>query len=258
MNSFRPWTTAFAHNSPIFEPVSELAAYFSMPDWPDLDDYQGFVDALNLGNAQGTRLQVTNADARGTRGYEQRIFNEATLPIRLKSWHDFFNLLVWARFPKSKAMLNCRHNEHAHRDAAGRGELRDALTLFDESGAIIVSDDTHLIEALRAHAWHALFWQHRALWGRHIECWIFGHAIYEKALDPYIGLTAKALCVPVNADYFVLDKTDRAAYLDAAVALAWRENRPVLSPLPVLGVPGWCSDNASQVFYANRRYFRPR
>lgn len=31
-----------------------------------------------------------------------------------------------------------------------------------------------------------------------------------------------------------------------------------LTPLPLLGIPGWWPDNAREEFYENTRYFRPR
>jgi hypothetical protein len=30
-----------------------------------------------------------------------------------------------------------------------------------------------------------------------------------------------------------------------------------LSPLPLMGIPGWCADNEDPAFYGNTRIFRP-
>ena len=81
---------------------------------------------------------------------------------------------------------------------------------------------------------------------------IFGHAIYEKLLSPYIGLTAKGI---------ILDITDKSR-VDIALAeylLSLKECRAKdLQPLPLLGIPGWHALTATSTFYANENYFRKK
>ncbi len=61
------------------------------------------------------------------------------------------------------------------------------------------------------------------------------------------------------ADYFALDDTARRAMLDALVAahiLSELFDSRAFAPLPVLGVPGWWSANASPDFYDDTSVFR--
>ena len=93
--------------------------------------------------------------------------------------------------------------------------------------------------------------------------YVFGHAIYEKALEPYKGVTAKALILdvapglldaPIGRQLSELDA--RAAdHFSALQALASTRS---LSPLPILGIPGWEPANASEEYYDDHSQFRPR
>ncbi len=87
-----------------------------------------------------------------------------------------------------------------------RGALRDALTLFDENGALLEAP-APLWQALRAHDWPALFASRRALWAQ-ARLTIVGHALLEKlAVAPRKALTAHVL----DADALALDATGLAA-----------------------------------------------
>jgi Protein of unknown function (DUF3025) len=122
---------------------------------------------------------------------------------------------------------------------ATRGALRDALTLFDENGALWIDAPGPLAQALAAHDWHALFVTHRALWQLH-RFEVFGHALLEQlATAPRKGLTAHVLL----ADPLTLTPAQWAS-------------KPFL-PLPVLGVPGWWPANEDPAFYEDKQVFRP-
>ena len=102
----------------------------------------------------------------------------------------------------------------------------------------------------------------RSQWGSQISAITFGHAIYEKALAPYIGFTAKAWLQPVSADFFQLSAQQQMQALDRLLAERLSDPQQLtqprdLSALPVLGVPGWWPDNVDPAFYDNRDYFRP-
>ncbi len=54
--------------------------------------------------------------------------------------HDFFNGLAWLHFPQAKRCLNelqAAEIDQRRRGRPPRGPLRDALTLFDENGAVL-------------------------------------------------------------------------------------------------------------------------
>ena len=184
--------------------------------------------------------------------YEQFIHATRQCPVR-PGLHDFFNGLVWLRFPRAKSALNALQAQHIARDgiAARRGPVRDAITVFDENGALLCAPPA-LWEALVARDWRRLFVDLRPLW-HEAHLWIFGHALLEQLAAPRKGLTAH-----VWRGDAVLDSQ--------AAADAWLATRCVeevlaskpFTPLPVLGVPGWWPENENFSFYDDSLVFRPR
>jgi hypothetical protein len=89
---------------------------------------------------------------------------------------------------------------------------------------------------------------------------LFGHGLYEKALRPYVGMTGHALLLQTPAHGDFGNEPGLLAKADAWTANAVHERlaKPRdLSPLPVLGVPGWWDANNEAAFYDNAAYFRP-
>ncbi|QSI28866.1 DUF3025 domain-containing protein [Variovorax sp. RKNM96] len=183
--------------------------------------------------------------------YEAHIFQTRTVPTR-DNLHDFFNGLVWLAFPESKRRLNELQAAEIARTGIGatRGPLRDALTLFDENGAVLDAPPA-LWEALAARDWHALFVTRRALWSE-ARLLVFGHALLEKLVVPRKAATAHVL-LPDAAHSNTLDD----AALAQRLGPEWLGQKPFV-PLPVLGVPGWCAENVSAEYYDDPKVFRPR
>ena len=172
--------------------------------------------------------------------YEAFIHRTATVPTR-DNPHDFFNGLVWLAQPVLKRRLNALQAAAIARDGVQprRGPLRDALTLFDENGALLQAPPP-LWQALRQRDWMALFITHRPLWAE-ARLTIVGHALLEQlATAPRKPLTAHVLAAEA---VLRMDET------------AWA-TKP-FCPLPVLGVPGWWPGNAAPAFYADATVFRP-
>ncbi|MCZ7563526.1 MAG: DUF3025 domain-containing protein [Burkholderiales bacterium] len=189
------------------------------------------------------------------------------MPTRELSWHDLFNALVWLAFPRTKAMLNRRHDRalreapHAHR-AGARGIGRDVLTLFDEGGMLVACADAKLAALLRAFRWKELFWVRRAEVAAGMRFHLFGHAICERSLAPFRGVAAKALVFAATPDDLAMPAEAQVALADAYAAGYF--GRPeslastrLLAPLPVLGIPGWVAANADPAYYDDVTQFRP-
>ncbi len=196
--------------------------------------------------------------------YELRIFETGEVQTRADNWHDLFNALVWLAFPKTKAVLNGHHygEIRARRGERLRGTARDVLTLFDEGGIVVAAADAELSDLLREFRWKELFWRRRAQVLRSMRFYVFGHAIYEKALEPYKGVTAKALIVEVTPDLLEAPLARQLAELDARAADYFSGTQALastrtLSPLPVLGIPGWEPANAREEYYDDSEQFRP-
>ncbi len=215
------------------------------------------LDGLNaLAEAGGVRTQagkpvrfVAPATTKDLH-YEQQIYESGCVATRAGNLHDWFNALAWLAFPRTKARINAMHAEQIPRERGRRGRLRDLLTLFDEGGAIVRCDDARLIAMLREFRWKELFWEQRSRVLSSMRVVVFGHAVLEKALEPWPGVTCKAIFVTVEGD------------ADAQAA-AWLARLPLdatpheLAALPVFGYPGWLPGNDHPGFYDDLRYFRP-
>jgi hypothetical protein len=91
---------------------------------------------------------------------------------------------------------------------------------------------------------------------------VFGHAIYEKALAPHKGVTAKALVVDVAHALLDAPMELQLAELDARAAAHFSAPRSLastrsLAPLPILGIPGWEPANEREEYYDDTSQFRP-
>jgi Protein of unknown function (DUF3025) len=201
-------------------------------------------------------------DDESTNRYEPRIYEHGEVQTRENSWHDLFNAVVWIRFPKAKAAINGRHIEqqNLHGLQSTRSAVQDAMTLFDESGVIVACSDPALSQLLIQHEWKKLFWQRRKDVLKHMRFYIFGHALYEKALQPYAAMTGK-VSVFLVGENFHLNQLDMqlSALDDLLAARLMHEIKTAkdFSPLPIMGVPGWCDANEVESFYDNKEIFRP-
>jgi Protein of unknown function (DUF3025) len=200
-------------------------------------------EALNRLPGSGPRFVAADALPDGE-AYEAFIRRTAQVPTR-DNLHDLLNGLIWRHHPALKSRLNALQaaDIEAHGIGPVRGALRDALTLFDENGAIWLDPPPALAGALRARDWHTLFVQHRAWWPQQ-RFEVFGHALLEQLSSaPRKGLTAHV----VIGDPLLFS------------AEQWAPNngaqKPFL-PLPVLGIPGWWPANHDPAFYDDSKVFR--
>ena len=265
------WNPDFLSRSPMFDPLRVHAPAAFGDDWPSPADLQRLLEQRGprVRNASGTPLRLV-AQGRRPRTleerYEARMFLRGELQVRERNWHDLLNVLVWLAFPRAKAALNARHYaalaaQRAAR-APNRGPAQDALTLFDEGGVIVTSGDDELIDCLRGWRWKELFWARRARLPARMRFHLFGHALYEKALQPFIGITGRGIVIKAGAGLPGAPLAEQLAVLDAALAAHLSDPATLaatreLEIVPVLGVPGWCRDNEREAYYDNTDYFRP-
>lgn len=269
--SEQQWRPNFLKASLIFEPLSDAGSYLEkLKSWPSLEDLNNQLakrlQPIKTTSGCPVRYVPQNAsvDAFAKR-YEPRIYLAGEIQTRAQNWHDLFNALVWLTFPRAKAMLNQLHYQALLQEQQAnetcRGSLRDAATLFDESGVVVVSSHDQLSQMLRDFEWKALFWEQRALLDTQMSFFVFGHGLYEKALNPYVGMTGKGVVFSVEPDFFSQSLQKQLLDIDEMLVDFIGQNLSVstdLTPVPVLGYPGWSLDNGDSRYYDNQRYFRMR
>jgi len=139
-----------------------------------------------------------------------------------------------------------------------RSPLENKITLFDECGAIIISNNQYLLSLIKDHQWQQVFITEKESFKNDIKCIIFGHAIFEKMLNPYIGLTCHCLLIH-DTELLEHTKNQRMDILDKIIGNIWHNqisNNPTkFDVLPILGIPGLWPDQ-NQAFYDNNTYFR--
>ena len=266
------WRAGFFDHAPLFAPLAVHGAPLAIADWPTLAAMQAVLDARGVVGGGGKPLTVVAPAPGRARAfeerYEARIFLKGELAVRSHNWHDLFNVLVWLAFPRAKAAINARHyraltDPIAPRDQvrANRGPTQDALTLFDEGGVIVASSEPDLLEMLRAFEWKRLFWRERPRVVERMRWLLFGHAVYEKALAPFVGITGRGLLFAVDPSLYALPLQAQMGALDARLAALIADETALnttrdLAPVPILGVPGWWPANSTEAFYDNTDYFR--
>ena len=253
------------------EALNQLGAYKqtceqnSLPKTQPITDHQAHVLKFVSQNALSE-----------TQGYEQFIAMTGNIPTR-DNLHDLFNGSIWLTFPKTKAILNYHHMlEIAKRrdeqdNSQSRGRVRDTITVFDENGAVLVTSQPSIGEALIDFDWQNSLINPRAHFDNPLSpksdaqaaVYIFGHALLEQLIEPRKPLCAHSVIIHVHENFFRLSTAERVHYLDNTLAeymdmlLSQHKVTPrQLAPLPILGVPHFWSENSDPSFYDDAYVFR--
>jgi hypothetical protein len=264
------WNLATLLASPLLAPLQPVLANLKAGNFPTMYDFNKLLaqshQFINVQQGHILRFVPQESGRMGFEAqYEPRCFLTGEVQTRPHNWHDLFNAIVWLTFPKAKAAINTRHfqalTQAPDLSKSQRGSVRDMATLLDESGVIVVCANAELTELLLKFQWKELFWQRREQVRAEMGFFIFGHGLYEKALQPYVGITGQGLVLAVAAEFFDWTLAVQLNYLDQRVAeyldnpehcLSPRE----LHPVPLLGIPGWSKDNEQATYYDNASYFR--
>ena len=264
------WTAARARlREPIFAPLAPALARLPSDRWPTHAELTALAEGI--ATARGKPLRFVPAHAPGDREtrryYELHIDETGEVETRERNWHDLFNALAWVTFPQAKARINAQHGaileEGGEAEARRRSPERDALTLFDEGGVIVASASASLLRLMVDFEWKELFWARRAELQEKARFLVFGHACYEQALDPYIGMVAKTVFVPVSDFFLMLPPESQLEEADRLVAghfasRARFASPKSMAPMPVLGVPGWHFGAQDEAFYDDAQHFRSK
>ncbi len=242
---------------------SIASPFLQVNDWVAALNAAAVAQALCNHRALPIRF-VPQSELPADTSYEAFISATGKVPTRY-NLHDFFNALVWLAFPHTKVQLNAlQAAEIAGAAIAGqsdkarvpvRGKLRDAATIFDENAALLVTRDMTLVDALRDHRWAEVFLNRRPAFERDCEVHLFGHALMEKLVSPYKAITAHAWVLIADDAYFAAPNLHRRTWIDQVLAkkLAAGLSTSDFTPLPVLGLPGWYSQQ-DDAFYETLDY----
>jgi hypothetical protein len=270
MKSSTQWNLLALLESPLFAPLHPVLARLGVDEFPSLHDFNALLAECQPPiTVHGDLPLYFVAQEPGKlpfeAQYEPRCYLKGEVQTREHNWHDLFNALVWLTFPQAKAAINERHYRSLiDRPADGssqRGRVRDMLTLLDESGVVVACADTELEGLLREFQWKELFWYQRERVSSAMDFYLFGHGLYEKALQPYIGMTGQGLIMTVEREFFAWPLEQRLLHLDGLLteylmSPAHGLNSRELTPVPLLGVPGWWEGNKYPLFYDDYSYFR--
>lgn len=267
------WNKPALLQSPLFAPLHPVIAALETDGFPELADCNALLAARDpeIAVRSGKPLRFVpqqHGKLAFEAQYEPRCYLGGEVQMREHNWHDLLNALVWLTFPQAKAAINARHYDALHdrqvcdTTRSQRGAVRDTSTLFDESGVIVVSADAGLLQLLRDFQWKALFWERRMQVRAGMGCYLFGHGLYEKALQPYPGITGQALLLEVEPGFFTWPQATQLVHLDGLLAVYLADPQHCrstreLAPLPLLGMPGWAAENEHAEYYDNTAYFRP-
>ena len=217
-----------------------------------------------LCNRNGCPIRFVAASELPVVDYENHSYRQGEVSTRENNWHDLFNALIWSRFPTLKVAMNAVHFRELDAGGEGRrGNQRDALTLFDESGVIVCSSNQALLEALARREWDRIFRTGAGDWENEISLFVVGHALLEKFLRPYKAITAQVLLLRLDGALMEQSRTKQLNALDNLVAErllagSMLDSPACLSPLPLMGIPGWWPEGRQDDdFYEDRKVFRP-
>lgn len=261
------WSSQFDFSAPFWDEFRPLLQQLGGPGFPGADTLCRLLPD-GLTSHGGGAIRFVAANELPAADYEQHIYTTGEVSTRENNWHDLFNAMMWSRFPHLKAAMNAMHvRRQKSRLEGGRGKQRDALTLLDESGAIVVGWEKKHLESAARHDWHGIFqagpFEASTSESRGgLRIFLCGHALLEKFLRPYKAITAKILLIHLNKEEFSQSQATLMSGLDLVLAEELMGGRILrgpedLSPLPLTGIPGWWKDTQDSDFYADERVFRP-
>ncbi len=153
----RGWDAGIFETSPWFAVLADVSCDFLAHDtFPKLEELNALLSQryahAGLPSLQAiysppktTHRKKRKAPIEPSSLYDVRIAEHGELPTRTDDWHDFFNVLAFAAWPRSKLALHRRQSRllrariapDARRLPGARTREQDALTLLDEGGVIV-------------------------------------------------------------------------------------------------------------------------
>lgn len=267
---FKPWSEWFLHHRTAFPSLDSLSEAALQESVAPVLSGGGFPVRFVR---QQRILRHQRPDLGWRANYQLRIFFAGEVPSRPANWHDFFNAWTWLFLPKLKAAINTRHFHcidetipFPWKMAGGnRNREQDLLTVFDEGGLLVVTEDEELWQCITERRWQDLFLKNAEQLQRRVRFVPVGHALFECALKNHPRLHAS--CIRVRANPEKLSFVDGRAWrkslaaIDEQAAQILVGRTQLRSPddlfaLPIWGIPGWHPRAGDPGFIADPSYFR--
>ncbi|MEZ4329800.1 MAG: DUF3025 domain-containing protein [Polyangiales bacterium] len=158
--------------------------------------------------------------------YDASITERGVLPTRAANWHDLFNVVIWAAFPRTKRALHARQYRrlcervpaHFQRLPGARTPEQSALTQLDEGGLLLcvpdhapIGAEERLLTTLAHLATARIPLTTTHLAPHEARPLIFGHALLEHlALEAPAPRAAVVLlrCPPLAVDLTLAQRLD--------------------------------------------------
>jgi Protein of unknown function (DUF3025) len=242
-------------------PFSELHPRFldaisRFAEWPALERYDVLAQVVPRAlDVALPRFVLEEREAvRRAGGYERHVRGLGAVPTRPGNWHDFFNMSVWAHFPKTRWALNSLHVDPgaAPKDPRnGRTPAQNLATSFDETGMVVVSTSSAVLEDLSALQFKRAFWEKRDELRRSTRFWIIGHGMLESLLTPHARLAPRSIFLYLPALELPGGEEQLRFEVDRVLSErvhSWRSQHQAFHPVPALAIPGY-ADNDAASFY---------
>lgn len=241
--SGQPWVSDFDQKSPLFAPFHAISRRLrGREQWPTPAVYSDLVAQVcrdrELTIAPVRFAEQTKKPRRAKRGpvaledlYDGSIALRGEVPCLPASYHDLFNVLIFAAFPLAKHALHARQFR-ALRERVEPGMTRlpeartreqDALTVFDEGGSVVlVTPEFHT-------AWQqAKPWTPLTVTSEQAQLWVFGHALLEHVF--YGRFELRSCAVVLVRDETTPGAEQLLPWIDERVAQLLHDSKRFQSP----------------------------
>ena len=228
------WDPSFFRRSPLFWPVASAAASLEKCErWPEPDELTKMFVGEPPVRFEYARPKPRRRPSSPEVRYDARIAIARRVPTRPESWHDVFNALVWASFPRAKLALHERQHRTISarlgddgRLPGGRTSEQDAIAMLDEGGVVLVCvrNQRFLVDSAMARGTSR---ELARLVGNAVASVIlFGHGIYEGLARKRLPRVRAAAYV-VEVDAIDADSASRVHTADVSLAALLSRPDPI-------------------------------
>ena len=111
---------------------------------------------------------------------------------------------------------------------------------------------------IRKKKWKTVFWDNRDIVKKSFSFFLFGHSLFEKIMNEYMGTTARAFIIfneSLPFEKITISNVDQVLsdYIDQEFFF---KNLEKTVAVPLFAIPGWSNLNEKKEFYQENEYLR--